>query len=91
VAPQANQRGQAMQDLIIETRANAIGMFAERHYTVAEVAAMWNFSKDAVRRLFQKEPGVLVFSNPVRGSRRQYRTLRIPESVVERVHKLYSL
>jgi hypothetical protein len=63
----------------------------ERHYTVAEVAAMWNLSKDAIRRMFQNEPGVLVLANLTRGSKRRYITLRIPELVVERVHKRCSL
>jgi hypothetical protein len=38
--------------------------FAERHYTVAEVAALGNLSLDAVRKLFQNEPGVLVLGAP---------------------------
>jgi len=65
--------------------------FAERHYTVAEVAAMWNLSPDKVRRLFENEPGVVVLGDeaPHRGKRR-YRTLLIPESVVERVHRRLS-
>jgi len=60
----------------------------ERHYSVAEVAEMWNLSADAVRRLFQNEPGVLVLgdSRPKYGKRR-YATLRIPESVLERVYR----
>lgn len=68
------------------------GVFAERHYTVAEVAVLWNLSKDAVRRVFQNEPGVLVLgdTNPRRRKRR-YLTLRIPQSVLERVHGQYSL
>jgi hypothetical protein len=61
--------------------------FAQRHYTVAQVADRWNLSHDAVRRLFEEEPGVLVLGgNPSRG-RRPYTTLRIPESVVERVYR----
>jgi hypothetical protein len=63
----------------------------DRHFSVAEIAKSWNLSIDAVRKLFRNEPGVLVVgdSNP-RGKRR-YRTLRIPESVVERVHRQLSL
>ena len=60
----------------------------ERHFCVAQVAEMWGLSEDSVRRLFEREPGVLVLE-PVRSrySRRRYRTLRIPESVVDRVHR----
>lgn len=63
----------------------------ERHYSVAEVAEMWKLSPDSVRRLFQSEPGVLVFgeARPKYG-RRRYVTLRIPESVLERVHRRMS-
>lgn len=60
--------------------------FTERHYAVAEIAARWNLSEDAVRRLFEREPGVLVLESAKR-HKRQYRTLRIPSSVVERVYK----
>jgi hypothetical protein len=66
--------------------------FAIRHYTVAEIAALWSLSDDAVRKLFEKEPGVLVLgeSHPRRGKRR-YTTLRIPECVLERVHRRLSV
>ena len=59
---------------------------SERHLSIAEIAATWNLSQDVVRRLFEKEPGVLVVET-ARRYKRRYRTLRIPESVVQRVHK----
>jgi hypothetical protein len=55
----------------------------EKHFTVEEIAAMWQISKDTVRRLFTREPGVVALTNARRGSKRRYVTLRIPESVVE--------
>jgi hypothetical protein len=58
----------------------------ERHYTIEELAEIWGMSVDFVRRLFLREPGVLVFWQQQPG-RRVYRTLRIPESVAERVHR----
>jgi hypothetical protein len=62
--------------------------FAERHYSVAEIAQMWSLSQDFVRRLFEREPGVLVLGQErTRYGKRRYRTLRIPKSVVERVHR----
>ena len=62
--------------------------FTEPHYTIGEIAEMWKLSEDAVRRLFQDEPGVLVLGGGnVSRSRRRYTTLRIPASVVERVHR----
>jgi hypothetical protein len=57
----------------------------ERHYAVDELAELWGVSDDFVRRLFLSEPGVIVFFK-YRPGRRTYRTLRIPESVAERVH-----
>ena len=62
--------------------------FAMRHYSPAEIAELWNLSVDSVRKLFENEPGVLVLGNtaPRRG-KRSYTTLRIPEHVLERVHR----
>lgn len=58
----------------------------ERHYTPSELGEMWNLSADTTRRMFENEPGVLVFVNPQRSSDRRFRTLRIPESVALRVY-----
>jgi transcriptional regulator GlxA family with amidase domain len=55
----------------------------ERHYSVTDVAKLWGLSRDSVRRLFRREPGVLVMGE-------RYVTLRIPESVLERVHRRLS-
>ncbi len=65
--------------------------YAVRHFSVAEIAKLWNLSQDHVRRIFEKEPGVLVLGDtkPSR-HRRRYRTLRIPEFVLERVHRKLS-
>jgi hypothetical protein len=62
----------------------------ERHYSIEDLAELWGMSHDFVRRLFQYEPGVVVFSNPQRG-KRVYRTLRIPRSVAARVHRRLSV
>jgi len=58
----------------------------ERHYAVTEIAEMWNLSADKVRALFEGEPGVLVIGQRTSYRKRRYVTLRIPQSVVERVH-----
>jgi hypothetical protein len=60
--------------------------FRQRHYTVEELAKVWELSVDSVRRLFANEPGVVVFRRG-RSKRRVYRTIRIPESVAARVHQ----
>ena len=67
-----------------------IPQFQERHYTVAEIADLWNLSPDVVRKLFEDEPGVLVFGNDSSRTKRGYHTLRIPTSVLERVHRRLS-
>jgi len=65
---------------------------AERHYAPAEVAAIWGLSIDSVRRLFEYEPGVLVIDNGrLTTSKRKYGTLRIPQSVMDRVHRRLSI
>ena len=58
----------------------------ERHYSVDELTELWSMSDDFVRRLFMDEPGVVVFFKH-RPGKRAYRILRIPESVVQRVHR----
>lgn len=48
---------------------------------------MWNLSRDAVRHIFEREPDVLVIGTDGSRTKRGYHTLRIPESVAERVHR----
>ncbi len=59
---------------------------AERHYAVIEVAELWNLSPDKVRELFEHEPGVLVIGDRNPRHKRRYLTLRIPQTVLQRVH-----
>jgi hypothetical protein len=65
---------------------NGTPIFSERHYTVDEVAEMWNLSRDSVRRMFQSEPDVPKIARPGSRYKRCYVTLRIPESVLNRVY-----
>jgi hypothetical protein len=58
----------------------------ERHYAVREIAEIWNLSPDKVRELFESEPGVLMIGERNSRHKRRYVTLRIPHSVLERVH-----
>jgi hypothetical protein len=62
----------------------ASGELIETYLTVADVAEKLQVNEETVRRLFQREPGVLVICFPRKG-RRVYRTLRIPQSVFQRV------
>jgi len=74
----------ALTDLAYSMEAPAP---AERHYTPSEVAALWCLNVETIRKLFQDEPGVVVFQAPVKKGRRPYKTIRIPQSVLERVYK----
>jgi hypothetical protein len=58
---------------------------SEGHLTPEQLGERWNLSADTIRRLFDHEAGVLVIQRA--SGRRRYRTLRIPESVAERVHR----
>lgn len=59
--------------------------FAERHYSVNELAAMWSLSGEFVRQLVQHEPGVTEWVRQQPG-RRRYRMFRVPSSVAERIY-----
>src|SRR5579884_4183950 len=59
----------------------------ERHYTVPELAQLWNIDARAVRRIFKNEPSVLRISGPGGRSKRSYTSYRIPESVAQRVYE----
>jgi hypothetical protein len=65
--------------------AVAIPQAVERSYSPQEIAKAHSLSVDTVCRQFENEPGVEVWVRPNRISKRRYRTLRIPESVLKRV------
>ena len=60
---------------------------SEHHFTAKEVAEAWNLSQDTIYRLFANEPGVLIPVSERKKYRRTRRTLRIPESVKNRVYR----
>lgn len=70
--------------------ANRNSIMAEHHFSPEELGGMWGLSADTVRRLFEHEPGVLVLERSRSHGRRRYRTVRIPESVAQRVHRRMS-
>jgi hypothetical protein len=75
---------------VVETSLRSPAL--ERHYSVQEIAALWQVSEDTARRLFQNEPGVIeVGQRKQQLRRRSYRTFRVPQSVLERVHRRCSL
>ncbi len=65
--------------------------YTARHYSIDELAEAWNISRDTVRRLFEREPDVLVIERTRGlGRKRRYKTLRIPEEVARRVYRRLS-
>ena len=65
----------------------SIDLSREKHYSIAEVAKLWDLSEKTIRRMFEREPGVLCWGKSETRFRRGYRTLRIPETVMLRVHR----
>lgn len=65
-------------------------LMKERHWNVGEVAQQWGISTDLVRDIFQNEDGVLIVERPGTRTKRHYSTMRIPESVLERVYNQLS-
>ena len=59
--------------------------FAERHYTIKELASIWRLSAEFVRQIVQHEPGVTEWVRQQPG-RRRYRVFRVPSSVAERIY-----
>jgi len=69
---------------VLVQQENAVPV--ERHYAVIEVAELWHLSPDKVREIFEHEPGVLVIGDRNPRHKRRYLTLRIPQTVLLRVH-----
>ena len=62
----------------------------EKHFSATELATAWGVSAETVRTIFRIEPGVLRLEGQQTKTRRRYVTLRIPQSVAERVHRRLS-
>jgi hypothetical protein len=69
-----------------DIESSEISPAQEKHYSPDELASLWGISVDSIRRLFRDEPGVLKMGDKDPKHKRQYLTLRIPESVAVRVH-----
>lgn len=66
--------------------ATAIPAF-EKQYSPAELGNLWGFDAQTIQRWFLDEPGVFVHrGQSTLGKKRQYTTLRIPESIAARVY-----
>jgi hypothetical protein len=82
-----NHLGNALQIPEREDGRRPIDLAVERHYSIQELAVLWNLSEKTVRRLFENEPGVIEIGSAEARFRRAYVTRRIPESVAQRVHR----
>jgi DeoR/GlpR family transcriptional regulator of sugar metabolism len=81
---------QPNDNFVTTAPANEERICEEKHYSVNELSALWNLSKQTIRRLFQDEPDVVRIGEKDVCRKRAYVTLRIPESVVRRVHQRMS-
>lgn len=58
----------------------------EKHFTITEVSKLWQLSEDTIRKIFRDEPGVLKIGSAEKRFKRGYVVLRIPETVLQKVH-----
>jgi hypothetical protein len=65
----------------------SIDLASEKHYSVIEIAKLWALSEKTVRKIFEREPGVIHWGTEEGLHKRAYRTLRVPETVLHRVHR----
>jgi hypothetical protein len=71
-------------------RSSTAGPALERHFSVREIAELWGLCENSLRALFKDEDGVVRIERPRSRWKRGYSTLRIPLSVLERVHQRMS-
>ena len=64
-----------------------IDLASEKHYSVIEIAKLWALSEKTVRKIFEREPGVIHWCTEEKLHKRGYRTLRVPETILYRVHR----
>jgi len=66
----------------------------EKHFSPSQLAEAWGVSAETVRILFRNEPGVLRLPSQAehepKAKIRKYESLKIPQSVAERVHRRLS-
>ena len=54
-------------------------------HTVAEIAQITGLSRQTITRVFENEPGVVILERTEQLHKRGYRSIRIPNTVYERV------
>jgi hypothetical protein len=58
----------------------------QKHFSPEEVAEMWGCSPNTIRRMFAGHPQVLEYGSPETRFKRKRVIMRIPESLLIRVH-----
>jgi hypothetical protein len=74
----------------VRTSKTPAGRVGEEHFSPRDLATKWGVSEKVVRNVFRNEEGVLKIGRNGSRSRQGYWTLRIPQSVAERVHRRLS-
>lgn len=64
----------------------SVDLANEKHYSIIEISQLWALSQKTVRKIFENEPGVIQWGTTETMRKRGYRTLRVPETVLQRVH-----
>ncbi len=59
----------------------------EQPYSVIAIATRGALREKTVRKIFDREPGVIHWCTEEKLHRRGYQTLRVPETVLYRVHR----
>jgi hypothetical protein len=65
----------------------SVDLAREKHYSIIEIAKLWALSEKTVRKIFESEPGVVHWGTQEKLHKRGYRTLRVPETILHRVHR----
>lgn len=71
----------------VGSSSGPVDLANEKHYSVIEIAKLWALSEKTVRKIFEREPGVIQWGTEESLHKRAYRTLRVPETVLHRVHR----
>ena len=74
----------------ITSALGSMDMANEKHYSIIEISKLWALSQKTVRKIFENEPGVILWGTEETRHKRGYRTLRVPETVLQRVHRKLS-
>lgn len=86
VMPQKRSKKSSVISSVVPPNRIQSSLASERHYSISEVAALWNLSDDTIRSLFRDRTDVIKLGNQERRHKRGYLSLRIPESVLQKVH-----